>query len=215
MLHTGRFSTIASTDPAAERADTLQYEIGSGPCVDSVLESSLFVTGDVASDGRWPAWGRRVASEVGVRSVLAQRLHLHDEPEPIAALNLYSDRSDAFDDHSVGFALILAAHGAAVVGQSVARDQAKNLMLALKSNRDIGVAMGILMQQHRFTREEAFDVLRVASQHTNRKLADIAVEVADTGTLEIRRSSRRVPPVDPPPSPGLTGRSGGHDPLAR
>ena len=43
------------------------------------------------------------------------------------------------------------------------------------------------MHQHRFTRQEAFDVLRVASQNSNRKLADLAAEVADTGTLTINR----------------------------
>jgi hypothetical protein len=42
------------------------------------------------------------------------------------------------------------------------------------------VAMGILMQRNQFTRQQAFDVLRVASQSSNRKLADIASEVADT-----------------------------------
>jgi AmiR/NasT family two-component response regulator len=45
--------------------------------------------------------------------------------------------------------------------------------------------MGVLMNQHQFTRQEAFDVLRVASQNSNRKLADIAVEVVDTGALTI------------------------------
>jgi AmiR/NasT family two-component response regulator len=49
------------------------------------------------------------------------------------------------------------------------------------------VAMGILMQQHRLTRAQAFDLLRVASQDTNRKLADVAMDVADTGVLTIRR----------------------------
>ena len=52
------------------------------------------------------------------------------------------------------------------------------------------MAIGILMSQRRFTRQEAFDVLRVASQNSNRKLADIAVEVADTGTLTIGQLSR-------------------------
>ena len=48
------------------------------------------------------------------------------------------------------------------------------------------VARRVLMHQHQFTRQEAFDVLRVASQNSNRKLADIAIEVVDTGTLSIR-----------------------------
>ena len=47
--------------------------------------------------------------------------------------------------------------------------------------------MGILMHEHRFSRQEAFDVLRVASQNSNRKLAEVASEVADPGTLTITR----------------------------
>lgn len=47
--------------------------------------------------------------------------------------------------------------------------------------------MGILMHQHRLTRDQAFDLLRVASQDSNRTLADIASDVAETGELSIRR----------------------------
>jgi AmiR/NasT family two-component response regulator len=46
--------------------------------------------------------------------------------------------------------------------------------------------MGVLMHQHRLTQVEAFDVLRAASQDSNRKLADIALEVVETGSLSIR-----------------------------
>lgn len=187
MLRGGCFKTPASTDEAATRADRLQYDIGSGPCVDAVLDDSLYVTGDVAADSRWPVWGQRAAAEVGVRSVLALRLHLHREDNVIAGLNIYGVEHDAFDDHAVGMGLVLATHASSVVGEMLASDRAENLMKALESNRDIGVAMGVLMQTHRFTREQAFDVLRVASQDSNRKLADIAAEVAETGVLEIRR----------------------------
>jgi hypothetical protein len=41
------------------------------------------------------------------------------------------------------------------------------------------------MSQHKITRQQAFDLLRISSQHTHRRLADIAVDVADTGTLEL------------------------------
>ena len=92
--------------------------------------------------------------------------------------------------HAVGVGLILATHGALVLSEMLATNRARNLSKALQSNREIGVAMGILMHQHRLTRDEAFDVLRVASQNSNRKLADVAMDVADTGTLTIpdRRS---------------------------
>ena len=190
MVRSGRFTTAASTADEAVRADVLQYDMGSGPCVDAVLSESLYVTGDVRTDPRWPQWGRRANTEVGVSSVLSQRLHLQDDGGVVAGLNIYSDASRAFDRAAVGIALILATHGAMVLSEQLASQQAGSLVRALRSNREIGVAMGILMSQHRFTRQEAFDVLRVASQNSNRKLADIAVEVADTGTLTIDHSSR-------------------------
>ena len=83
--------------------------------------------------------------------------------------------------------LVLSSHGSLVVTAMLARDRASNLVRALESNREVGVAMGILMHRHRLDREQAFAVLRVASQDSNRKLAEVASEVADTGVLEIRR----------------------------
>jgi AmiR/NasT family two-component response regulator len=41
------------------------------------------------------------------------------------------------------------------------------------------------MSQHKITREQAFNLLRITSQHTHRKLSQIAADVADTGTLEL------------------------------
>jgi AmiR/NasT family two-component response regulator len=39
------------------------------------------------------------------------------------------------------------------------------------------------MARHRITREQAFGLLRMASQNSNRKLHDVARDVADTGEL--------------------------------
>ena len=186
-LRHGRFTTPAATDEAASRADTIQYEIGTGPCVDAALDDSVYVTGDVTAEPRWTQWGQRVAEEVGVHSVFAQRLHLLDGSELIASLNIYSDRPAAFDEHGIGMGLVLATQAALVLSETIARDRATNLERALESNREIGVAMGILMRQHDLTREQAFDLLRVASQDANRKLVDVATDVADTGVLTIRR----------------------------
>lgn len=187
VLRDHRFTTEATTHEAAVQADLLQYDLGSGPCVDAVRDDSVYVTGDVASDERWPEWGRRVHSELGVTSVLSQRLSLLDESGAIAGLNIYSREPEAFDDRAVGMGLVLATHGSLLVTAMLARGRATNLVRALESNREIGVAMGILMQRHHLTREEAFAVLRVASQDSNRKLSQVATEVADTGTLPIRR----------------------------
>jgi AmiR/NasT family two-component response regulator len=53
----------------------------------------------------------------------------------------------------------------------------------LKTSREIGIAMGILMNASKLTRDQAFDLLRIASQHTHRKLSEIAADIAETGQL--------------------------------
>lgn len=193
VLSSGRFTTEASSHEAAVQADLLQYEIGSGPCVDAVLDDAVYVTGHVADDDRWPTWGQRVNEELGVDSVLSQRLTLLEESGAIAGLNIYSDAPDAFDEQAVATGLVLSTHASLLVTAALARGRATNLLKALESNREIGVAMGILMQRHQLTREQAFDVLRVASQDSNRKLAQVATEVADTGTLTIKRWPSSAP----------------------
>jgi GAF domain-containing protein len=71
-----------------------------------------------------------------------------------------------------------------------ARERTANLEIALASNRQIGVAIGILMHQHRITEAAAFDRLRTTSQDLNRKLRDVAEEVTLTGRLPESRSAR-------------------------
>jgi hypothetical protein len=181
-----RFQTDATTDDRATRADILQYDMGFGPCVDAVLADSVHVSGDVVTDERWPEWGARVHDELGVRSVLSQRLRLSSDAGVIASLNIYSDAPDAFDERARATGLVLATHGGLLLNTMLAHDRVRNLQRALESNRQIGAAMGVLMNRHGLTLAQAFDVLRAASQDSNRKLADIAADVIDTGTLSIR-----------------------------
>ena len=96
--------------------------------------------------------------------------------------------------------IVLASFVSVALMASEQRETAESLRAGLHSNREIGVAMGVLMHQHQFTRQEAFDVLRVASQNTNRKLADIALEVADTGALTIDHHAEQ--PAHPPQAVG-------------
>ena len=55
--------------------------------------------------------------------------------------------------------------------------EVNQLRIARDSNRRIGMAMGIVMNQRHVTDEQAFDILRRTSQNTNRKLRDIAEDV--------------------------------------
>jgi hypothetical protein len=61
------------------------------------------------------------------------------------------------------------------------RQNEANLERAVESHRLVGQAMGILIERHRIVSEEAFDVLRRASQDHNVKLREVAERVIETG----------------------------------
>ncbi len=180
-LSRGTFHTVASTSPTVVEVDRLQYEHGSGPCVDAVLEDGIFTTGDVAREPRWHPFGERVHERFGINSMLALRLHLLDGSDTIAGLNLSSTRPDAFTEADVDRARLLATHCALLVTATQASDKAVELFETLQGNRQIGIAVGILMARRNLTRDQAFDILRHATQNSNRTLQDVAAEVADSG----------------------------------
>jgi ANTAR domain-containing protein/GAF domain-containing protein len=181
----GRFKTVAATDELAVSVDRIQYELGSGPCVDAIVQNTVFNAIDLRNDARWPDFGTRAAETAGIASMLSLRLFLDDGDMITAGLNLYSDQVAAFDETAEALGLLLATHGALAAQAAAARDKAENLVIALSTNRQIGVAMGILMQQHRLTEDQAFDLLRIASQHGHRKLSAIAADVVQTGALNL------------------------------
>ncbi len=183
VLSRGRFDTRASTDDLALRADSLQYELGRGPCVDAVLEDTANLSGDVAADPRWGGWGPRVAADLGVRSVLAYRLLLEVEQAAIASLNVYSSGVDVFDEQSLHLGVVLATHGSLLLSAVIARDVAADLAGSLQTNREVGVAMGVLMYRHRLTRDQAFALLRLAGQQKGLTVAEVAATVAETGDV--------------------------------
>ena len=103
------------------------------------------------------------------------------------ALNVFADRPNAFDDESTETAAILAAFAPVALRARVRRRTADQLQQGLATNREIGAAVGILMATHSISQDEAFDLLRKASQRLNRKLRDIA-----TGIVRGRRGRPRL-----------------------
>jgi hypothetical protein len=184
----GHFATTAATAEIVAQVDAVQYRLGSGPCVDAIVDDTLFNVHDLRVDPRWPQFGAEAYERTGIVSLLALRMFLENDQGSVAGLNLYSSRAEAFDETGETMATLLATHGALAVSNAAAREKATNLMIALKNGREIGVAMGVLMKTYVITRDEAFDLLRIASQNTHRKLSAIATEVADTGELPMPSS---------------------------
>ena len=189
----GRFSTIASTGDMATVSDRIQYELGTGPCVDAVIDDAVYRSNDIVCESRWPEFGRRAHAETGATSMMSLRLFMEGD-DRTAGLNLYSTARAAFDDDAYVVATVVATISATALIAASARERVENLQRALTSNRRIGMAMGVLMSSHKVTEDDAFTLLRIASQNGNRKLTDIADDVITTGTLEL-----------PPPKPATSG----------
>jgi len=179
VIRGGRGSSLATSDAMAARADELQYEVGEGPCLRSAERDANYLLFDVAAEERWPRFSAALAEKTPYRCVLSFQL----EAEDSAALNLFAEQPGAFSSEDIDLATVFAAHTSALVALHEAEAEAANLETALQSNREIGVAMGILMAHHKVTRDDAFALLRQTSQTLHRKLRDIASEVVQTGEL--------------------------------
>lgn len=175
-----RPKTIAATGDLPLRVDQMQYETGQGPCLQTLDQSDIAYTSNLPEDRQWPDFAGR-AAQAGVRSMLSFRLFLTSTER--ASLNFYSERRDAFDPMALSLGAIFASYASLTLLNGLHQDENMHLSRALESNREIGMAMGILMARELYTPEEAFNRLRVASQHLHRKLHDLAEEVILTGAL--------------------------------
>jgi hypothetical protein len=178
-IHNGVGRSLCTSDSVAAQVDAIQHALGEGPCMQSAAEDNNYLLFDVIDEPRWPNFAAQAAAETSVRCVLAIRL-LGGES---AALNLYGAEPDAFNDEAVSDASILAANATGLVLLTAVEDERQHLELALQSNRQIGMAMGVLMAHHKITEQQAFNLLRAASQRLHRKLRDVAFEITETGEL--------------------------------
>ena len=161
--------TPAASDDVPRVVDGIQYETGEGPCLDAIREAEVFESGDLGREDRWPNFASRAQRETGVTSMLSFRLFV--EGDTLGALNLYSKAADAFDERSRTVGLVFAAHAAVALSSAMHDEQMEE---ALQSRDLIGQAKGILMAREGITADQAFDMLRRASQRLNVKLRDVA-----------------------------------------
>jgi GAF domain-containing protein len=177
----GRPTTGAATDELPITVDGLQYRVNEGPCLEAATDANVVLAPDLTTEGRWPQFAERCVTETPVRSMLCIRLPMGSTDR--AALNLYATQPRTFDDLDVAVASMFAAFAGLAVETTVHARDVANLNAALSSSRQIGTAIGILMAHDKLTALEAFEALRDASNHLNRKARDVAAEVELTGIL--------------------------------
>jgi GAF domain-containing protein len=181
----GPSATTGVVTELATQLDLLQVDLGEGPCRDALAGSDSIYVADLDEDSRWPSFAP-AALELGVRSVLAYRLSA--EGSTVGALQLFGHLPGAFNAHERAQGLVFATFAGTAIALARGREQdvaaRENLGQALASREVIGQAQGILMERERITADQAFDLLRRASQHLNVKLRAIAQQLVDTGRVE-------------------------------
>jgi len=174
MVEGRRITSPASSGEVPRIVDAIQSEVDEGPCLDAIREHAVFQTGDLANEKRWTKFAARAHEETGVSSILSMRLFI--EADTMGSLNLYSTKIDAFDDNEVAMASVFAAHAA--VAMSSAKREA-NLERKADTRDLIGRAKGILMARSDIDDDQAFELLRRASQRLNIKLVAVAENVVE------------------------------------
>ena len=171
----GRAVTLSAHGNVVEASDRLQGELAEGPCFDLAGRSDgerVFRIADMReSQPTWPRYAA-AARELDIGSMTGVLLYTHDAD--FGALNLYSQRPGAFGEDIETAGWLLASHAAVALADARAIDQLED---AMKTRHAIGEAMGILMERHRLSEDEAFNVLRRISQQHNVKLRDVAQRV--------------------------------------
>lgn len=194
LVRDERPTTGAFTGRLADVLDETQYERGYGPCLDAALGRLFTEITDARTEDRWSDY-IQVFRRHGALSALAAPV---PAAHAIAALNVYARTATAFTDDDRGALLQLAAYaGAALTNMDAlqdARDLAENLQKAMEFRSVIEQAKGVLMERHKLTAEQAFRLLADASQHTNRKLRDVAEDLVLTGVLTVAPPVRRPSP---------------------
>ncbi|RHA44435.1 GAF and ANTAR domain-containing protein [Cellulomonas rhizosphaerae] len=187
----GRLGVVASSGDRARHCDEVEYAADDGPCVEAAESLELVLAADLATETRWPAW-TQAAREAGFRSAAAFPAAV--EPGVSVAVNLYSDDPEASMEASSERGMMYAAEVARAVQLSlrVARESetSQDLRAALVSRSVIDQAVGVIMGQNRCTSDEAFAMLRSASQHRNVKLRDVAASIIENVTGEAPTPTR-------------------------
>jgi hypothetical protein len=186
----GQARTIAATGPIATRLDEIRAEIQAheGPVLDVLEGNDVVVSGDLNNDPRWPAFGERVASELGIRSLVSYRLYL--APDHRAAVTFLSSWPYAFDQVAVAIGAIFAAYcSLSLLSETVFGEQLGGQRTA-EVHREIGVAVGILLTTEQLSIQDAYLRLFEASHELGTSLQNLAGQVIEHGGVPSDRPSR-------------------------
>lgn len=174
LLRKNGFDSLAGTMDIPHRLDQLQMKFNEGPCIQAAVNDVVVRTDDFRDEVRWPQYSPAVV-EVGVLSGISFKLFTADQTA--GALNFFGFKPHTWSNEDETIGGVLAAQATAAI---LANQHGRQLETALLTRDRIGQAKGIIMERYQVDDIRAFDMLRVLSQESNTKLAEVAAKVIDT-----------------------------------
>jgi GAF domain-containing protein len=177
-------STASSTQDLVAELDAQQYRLGEGPCLAAAMERRTFQIDSMDEEPRWPRFCP-IARAAGISSMLSVPLLVDGT---VGAINFYARKPWVFTEFDRTVAHLFAAQAAVATANALSysnaiaerAQMAERLDTALKSRATIDQAIGILVEREGIGPEEAFGMLRVASQRLNIKLREVARGIVDS-----------------------------------
>ena len=175
--------TVSSSDDLALRLDELQFDLGEGPCWDSLSTGHPVLEPDVRAvrHGQWPAFSDAISDlDLGAMFVFP----LTVGPLRLGAVDLYTLRPQQLSDAEQGRARVLAA----AVSRHVLRRALADAGLDDEEPREsrwtrraVHQATGMVLAQLEATPEDAHLILQGHAFATGRSLREVADEVLSGG----------------------------------
>ena len=176
--------SVAASDPVVEKLDAIQMDVGEGPCLEAAWEHTTFRLDDFTTEKRFPKFIAEALAQTSVKSSLS--FELYSNESSMGALNLFSDKTNAFSLAAEETGLVYATHAALALYR--AREK-EHFTSALASRDVIGQAKGMIMERFNIDSLQAFELLRKLSQDSNTPIADIARQLVDTDHPSNKTSS--------------------------
>jgi transcriptional regulator with GAF, ATPase, and Fis domain len=169
-------TTRRTTVVAASEGRLLELECEGHPATEATRRrTQLRAEGDLS---RWPMFAE-IAGRLGICDVVASPFPLR--ADVYGCLSVYSMKR-SFDQQAAVAIDVLAQRCAGAVANAVAFEELsrvnQQLSEGLRSREVIGLAKGILMRQERCSEADAFRILVRSSQRLNRKVREVAEQVA-------------------------------------
>ncbi|MDI2037141.1 GAF and ANTAR domain-containing protein [Paenarthrobacter nitroguajacolicus] len=175
-----RTATIGGSSPRALLLDRIEQSLEQGPCIDALESGRPVLLDDALSSPQWSDYCQAL-SAAGMRSTLGVPMEL--EQNSAAVLNFFAPMPGTFTRDVVADALTFAGISAKALRVAIRittlNEAAENLDAAMQNRSVIDTACGVIISQNRCTADEAFRILKKASNDRNQKLNELALALVN------------------------------------